>query len=199
MRRAAIIPVKRLSDVKSRLGTRLEKSERVGLSVSMLSHVVQACMEAGFHPVCVSPDPEVEKIARTQRWGYIKDRGKSLNTAVEKALKSLSAQGYKELVVVHPDLPLLTQKDLKQISTLARFSDAVICPNLDASGTNIVYLRRPRAFHPRYGRNSYVRHLKGFTSRGFAVKTYISLGTALDLDTPRDLRLLSLLRTSPQG
>ncbi len=197
MKRAALIPVKRLKWTKSRLGKRLAAVERAGLSIAILSGVVEACRDTGFKPICVSSDPYVESLAKSRGWGFIRDEGRSLRSAVEVGVQRLLRSGFREIMVVSSDLPLIRSDDIAHIVKLSDQSDVVLCPNLNMNGTNIVYLKRPRIFKPLYGRNSYEKHLRFFENRGLVVKTFMTLGTALDIDTPSDLKLLSRLSTSP--
>jgi 2-phospho-L-lactate guanylyltransferase len=196
MKRAALIPVKRLRRTKTRLGRHLAVVERAGLSITIFSRVVEACREAGIKPVCVSPDPYVESLAKSRGWAFIKDRGSSLRSAISMGVQRLVRDGYDEVMVVSADLPLIGCEDIKWLVRISRQADAVLCPNLHMDGTNIIYLRHPRLFRPLYGGDSYRKHLKHLRSYGLAVKTFITMGTALDIDTPSDLKLLSRLRPS---
>ncbi|MEM3096740.1 MAG: 2-phospho-L-lactate guanylyltransferase [Nitrososphaerota archaeon] len=193
MRRVALIPVKRLSRSKTRLGGRLEAVERASLSVSILTKVARACRDAGLHPILLSPDKHVKALASLHGWGYFSDTGHSLRSSVSAALNKIVRSGASEVLVVHADLPFLSPDDLRQIISVSKGADIVLCPNLAVDGTNIVYVKKPKSFRPMYGRESFSRHLRYHLSCGLRVKTFISLGSALDIDTPKDLRLLSHL------
>ena len=95
------------------------------------------------------------------------------------------------------DLPLLTAGDVQHI--VRRDAPVVISPDRHGTGTNALLLRNGAAqdFGFMFGPGSYERHVEEAHRLGLEVATSVTPGTAIDLDTPEDLRLLGLEPLSP--
>jgi len=186
----AIIPVKSLADAKTRLAKALTTNERKKLMMRMFRHVFTLCSSLGMKCLVISPDKTIlEYVSKSGGLALVDDFG-DLNEAVEAGLRHLRNRGAGSSVIIFSDLPLLSKGDLVQISNLLKFCDAVICPDLKLSGTNIIGLNKPILFKPRFGEDSYMRHLSTLHGEKLKVKTFISMGTGLDIDTPRELAIL---------
>ena len=191
MRRIALIPVKNLELSKTRLSKVLSPAKRRRIVLSMLSKVIKACKGAGLECIILSSDRRVLEICRRRRCKTIIDYAASLNKSVEEAVRYLSPDADTRLSVVFSDLPLLSSSDISTIMRILDYCDVVIAPDLHLSGTNIIALKGVfDELRFMYGHGSFDAHLHSFSSRGKTTKAYISLGTALDIDTPRDIRLL---------
>jgi len=85
--------------------------------------------------------------------------------------------------VVHSDLPLLTAGDITAVRRLLDEGGAVLAPSRDG-GTNLLAAREPIGF--RYGPRSFARHLAA--AAHLPRRVIVTPGTAVELDTPADLR-----------
>jgi 2-phospho-L-lactate guanylyltransferase len=194
----AVVPIRSLRHGKSRLDKAISPAARTALIRRMLVGVVDALIGSGAveRTGVVSPDPEALALAGT------------LDPLVEPVAQSADAPGLipaleagrwwagerkaDGLLVVFGDLPLLTAADVQHI--VRRDAPVVISPDRHGSGTNALLLRNGAVheFQFLFGPGSYARHVEEAHVLGLEVATSITPGTAIDLDTPEDLRLLGL-------
>lgn len=187
----AIVPLKAGCQRKSRLAARLGTAERVILSDHMAAHVLarlQASPLVG-RIIMLSPMP-VDAIE------WRRDEGRGLNDELTAAAAYL---GWKRLLVMHPDLPLLTTDDVDYLLTICG-DGCALATDRHGSGTNALALAMDRPFPFSFGEDSAVRHR---LAAGGAIETVHRPGLSLDIDTPEDLDAaiaegfrLSFLRTS---
>ncbi len=144
---------------------------------------------AGLKVLCVTPDTNVLKVSARMGWKVSADTANDLNGALTQVINSFSET---PLMIVLPDLPLLKLDSLKNVLRLGREYGCTICPDLRMEGTNILYVADSRRFKPSFGPDSFKLHLNQLR-RFYKVKIFVELGTALDIDTPADLLLLSRL------
>jgi 2-phospho-L-lactate guanylyltransferase len=144
----------------------------------------------GLEVVALTPDTTIARISVKNGWSVFSDEGSGLNTALKKFLDTCSE---KQVLIILPDLPLLSRISLETVLSLARGGTPVICPDLRLDGTNILYLTRIRGFTPAYGRRSFPKHLHQLND----AKIYVSTETGLDLDRPGDLALLASSSSAP--
>lgn len=192
MRPLAILPVKNLQRAKTRLSTALSRSERKMLVLNLFLRTGRLCQSAGFRVLSLTPDDTVAEISLRMGWQVFRDESNNLNRALANVLKSFS---HVPLLIVLPDLPLLNLNALETVDMLGRRYGCVICPDLKLKGTNMLYLDEAGFFKPMFGSGSFHRHLDQLRKRS-AVKVFVKLETALDLDSPEDLLLLSRLSFS---
>ncbi|MEM1949260.1 MAG: 2-phospho-L-lactate guanylyltransferase [Candidatus Caldarchaeum sp.] len=187
------MPVKRLDDAKTRLRKALSPAERKRLVLRLLVRTGVLCEAAGLEVVVVSSDSEVEKASDRRGWRLVDDSGLGLNPSIRRALKSLPQA---PVLIVLPDLPLLSLASIESVLHIGGRKRCVVCPDLRLNGSNMLYHFDGRSLVPMFGPDSYRRHLASL-SRRFPTKTFVELGTALDLDKPSDLLLLSRLSPTP--
>ncbi|MEM1936622.1 MAG: 2-phospho-L-lactate guanylyltransferase [Candidatus Caldarchaeum sp.] len=193
MRCYAVLPVKKLEDAKTRLRTALSGAERRRLVLRLLVRTGVLCEAAGLEVLVVSSDPDVEKASDKRGWRLVDDSGLGLNPSIRRALKSLT---HAPVLIVLPDLPLLSLASIEAVLSIGGGKGCVVCPDLRLKGSNMLYHFDGGNLFPMFGADSYRRHLASL-SRRFPTKTYVELGTALDLDKPSDLLLLSRLSPTP--
>ncbi|MCS7129324.1 MAG: 2-phospho-L-lactate guanylyltransferase [Candidatus Caldarchaeum sp.] len=191
MKGCALLPVKRLEKAKTRLSKTLSEPQRRRLVLRLFIRTARLCEEAGLEVVSVTSDPVVAEEAERRGWGLVVDKGQGLNSSLKTALK---AETMGPVLIVLPDLPFLRTENIKAVLSIGRAKGFVICPDLWQKGTNMLYLGSVNDFTPMFGYDSYRRHLTQLR-RLHQVSTFVELGTALDIDTPKDLHLLSKLST----
>lgn len=181
----AIVPVKRLTEAKGRLGERLEPDERVALVVGLLRSVLSALARGGVAEcLVVSPDPVALAVAATAGATPLRQEGDGLNPALELARAS---RPWRPLLVTLGDLPLLRADEVAAILRLAAEPAVVAAPDREERGTNLLALPPDVTLPFQFGRDSLQRHLALARASGRPVRLFRSPGTALDLDTPADL------------
>jgi 2-phospho-L-lactate guanylyltransferase len=194
----AVVPIRSLRHGKTRLDGALLPPARTALIRRMLLGVVSALAEseAVERVGVVSPDPEALGLTVT------------LGNEIEPVVQHVDAPGLNPaleagrawaierhaggLLVLFGDLPLLTAADVLHI--VRRDAPVVISPDRHGTGTNALLLRNGAAheFEFLFGPGSYERHVEEAHRLGLEVATSVTPGTAIDLDTPEDLRLLGL-------
>jgi len=188
-RYSALIPVKSLAQVKSRLADHLTLRQRQNLVLDMLQHVLSVLIESEcFERVAVvSPDERV--VAHAREWGAyslgeeIAGHNEALSAAAEsKALAETSA-----LLTISADLPLLHSSDIQHMVALAERHDLVLAPARAGTGTNAILVRPPLAVPYLFGPNSFQRYQQAARQRNRNTSIYHSIGTSLDIDTIDDL------------
>jgi 2-phospho-L-lactate guanylyltransferase len=193
----AIVPIRSLSQGKTRLAVVLSPEARAALIRSMARGVLESALASGAvaHVLVVSPDPEALTFAASFGPAVTPvlqhEQMAGLNAALAQGMELAQEQGAAAVLVLFGDLPLLTPGDIRNL--LRRDAPIVIAPDRHGSGTNALLLRLaalppggPR-FVFRFGRESYARHVEEAHHLGLEVATAITAGTACDLDTPEDL------------
>jgi len=187
----ALIPVKALNSVKSRLAPYLTHYQREELVLTMLHHVVHVlltCDELARVSV-VSPDQRVLEYA--QRWGAyaLLEEKQGHNPALRAAAEREKAQGTTALLTISADLPLLQRGDIERMLTAARYSAIVLAPSQEGTGTNAVLMRPPLALPYVFGPNSLQRYQAEAEQRELLTTQVKCSGLSLDVDTLKDLEL----------
>jgi 2-phospho-L-lactate guanylyltransferase len=188
----AIIPVKTLSEAKSRLAPHLTQQQRETLALDMLRHVVQTlCASQEFELVTVV-SPDVRVLEKARIWGArasFEERS-GHNPALHMAALRELAEGAGALLTISGDLPLLTSDDIDVMVERSTRFDVVLAPSLDGTGTNAMLARPPLAVPYLFGVNSLEKHLRAARRRGLSSNLYASRGLSLDIDTIEDVQEL---------
>jgi 2-phospho-L-lactate guanylyltransferase len=164
----------------------------------MLRVVVSAALTSAIidSVVVVSPDPAVLDLAESLDPAVVPLRQPAempgLNPAIAEGVAYAVSQRAAAALILFGDLPLLTGDDVRHL--LRRDAPIVIAPDRHGTGTNALMLRLGSgsddggAFAFHFGPDSYAKHLDEADRLGLDVATSLTAGTALDLDTPDDLR-----------
>lgn len=205
-----LIPVKHLSDSKSRLAPVLAEQERQTLSLRLLRGVLavaqQAQQQLGATAIVVSPDPAVLALAATYNLTPLPEDAAppsdyalritsyaepALNAALEQATAYARAHGAYAVLILPADLPLLTLDDVARLWRASRQLYAaaamVIAPDSQEQGTNALLVRPPGALRYEFGPGSFQRHCQQARDLGLAWHIDRSPRLGLDVDLPADL------------
>jgi len=185
---AAIVPVKRLAQGKSRLAGALGRDGAEQLALAMLEDVVAALRGArGIDVVAVvTPDAAVADAAGRAGARALLGPDPGLNPAIDRAARELAADA---TLVVLGDVAGATSEDL---GTLVAAIDgrppiAAIAPSRD--GGTAALARRPHAaFASRFGPDSANAHRAAARAAGVPCGEHPLPSLALDLDDAGDLR-----------
>lgn len=179
----AALPVKPFHAAKGRLDGVLDPAARASLSRALAERVAAACAAAGMPTVVVTADPALADWAAGLGLAVIDEPpGTGLNGAAAAAAAEAARRGLT-WCIVHADLPLLGPDDLAAVTGRVAPGRVVLAPSRNG-GTNLLAADRPLPF--AYGPGSFGRHLAA--ARGLDRRVVVRLGTALDVDTPEDLR-----------
>jgi 2-phospho-L-lactate guanylyltransferase len=187
---AALVPVKRLAQAKSRLRPVLSDDQRREFVLAMLEDVLRllAGQPAIAATAVVSADEEVLAFARRLGAQPIREPQsvRGLNAALAFAAEALARHGASGLLVLPADVPLATPEDIEAILATAHEAPVVLCPS-HSGGTGALALRPPQAIPFRFGPHSFAAHRRAAVERGLPVAVVSRPGLALDIDRPEDL------------
>jgi 2-phospho-L-lactate guanylyltransferase len=195
MNLSVIIPVRGLADGKSRLHGAMPDRARRALVMALLDQTVTAVRAADIaeHVIVVTPDTGLLRWAPLNGCVAMRQVGTGLNAALAQAEAWATQQGADAVLVVHPDLPLITAADIQALAAEAPEAlGAVVVGDRRREGTTALLLRPPAGMPYRFGDQSYVRHLTSGEARGLRVVASRVSALGFDIDTPADLRDLAL-------
>lgn len=200
-----VVPVKRLSEAKSRLAPVLAEDERLALSWSLLRHVLGVVQDAqgalGAHGAVISADAAVLQAASACGLAALVEDVSvrssdivpeaALNAAIEQAARWASMENASALLILPADLPFVTLLDIQTLwqasQRLYAARAVVIAPDGHNSGTNALLVRPPDALGFEFGPDSFHRHCRQAQRLGIAYHIQRSQGLGLDVDLPADL------------
>ena len=194
LRIVAVVPMKPLSQSKTRLTGVLTQHERAELSLAMFGRVVSAAQEAIGAVWVVGGDSVVRETAERLGAIWCEDPGKDLNDSIRFALDK-ACESDMSAIYLPADLPFVTAADIEKI---VRASDGgetlVLSPAQRDGGTNAMLIPKCLPFPPLLGNDSFRRHERQATSLDIPYAVCLSEGLGLDLDTPDDLALCDKLQ-----
>ena len=224
LRVGAVVPVKRLSSSKSRLGGVLSDARRIELQCAMLEDVLAALATCPLEVFVVTDDTRVREIAQlrgaealdepeaepdTVTRSGTTDPEAGLNAALTTAADALARAGFDVMLVLPADVPLVEPPEIERLISAVESAPRAVAIAADraGAGTNGLAQRPPGVAPFCFGADSAERHTRGAARAGAAV-TRLRLETlSLDVDDPGDLELvrrhggqgrtLSLLATLP--
>ena len=182
----AAIPVKPLTEGKSRLANALSAETRARLNANLFQHTL-AVVSTVFPPaniIIVTRDAALRDIATVRGMRSIAEQGFELNAALNEAAASIPPTD--GMLAISTDLPNLTPEDVRAMLEQTE-SPIAIAPDRAGSGTNAL-LTTPAACIPfQFGRDSFKAHLAAAEQRKIATQIITRYGLAFDLDTENDL------------
>lgn len=198
--RAALIPMKELSQAKMRLADVLDREQRAELALAMLTDVIAACRESGcFDEIAVvSDDGEVLRYASELSATPLSGPGApgGLNEDLTSARDDLAGRASAgELVILPADVPLVRPEDVRAIVEALGAGDGprVVLVRSRDNGTNALALRPPEAIDVRFGRDSADAHAAAARAAGIELVELALERLNFDVDSPEDLAALATL------
>lgn len=200
MRTAAILPVKRFSRAKQRLGATIADPMRLDLARAMVGDVLEALTSSDLLEltVIVSGEHSIAEVARSEalRSGRAillddtTDAGQS--AAVALGIEHAVSVGIERVLCVPGDCPTLDDADLTGLldPPPGDHSEVVIVPDRHGAGTNGLLLCPPLAIPPSFGPGSCERHRALAQKAGLGCKVQRVPSLLLDIDTGEDLDVL---------
>lgn len=193
-----LIPVKSFARAKQRLGSILSPQEREALAEAMFRDVLsQTAMSPEVAAIfVVTADPGAARIASAQGVEVIREESERGETeAVGCALDELQQRGVPSALVIPADIPLLRSADLELLLEHAKSYGAsprfgLLVPSRDHDGTNALFFSPPDLIAPRFGKNSFSRHVSSLAARRVPYRVIENENIGLDIDSADDLQTL---------
>jgi 2-phospho-L-lactate/phosphoenolpyruvate guanylyltransferase len=190
------IPVKSLSEAKSRLSPALTPLERGALTLAMLEDVLDAAEALpGWDTWVISPDEAVLEVAVRRGARTIVEEKPPLANAVRQVETEAHDAGAEALAVLLADTALVTHDALTR--AVHALGPIVLAPDEEELGTNLLLRRPPRAISARFGSESFRKHLETAAVADLPATVVQIPELAFDLDVPGDI--LTLLRARRRG
>ena len=190
----AVVPMKPLSQSKTRLASVLSQRERVNLSLAMFGRVVGAAYQALGAVWVVGGDDAVRKAAERIGAVWHEDPGKDLNDSLKFALDR-ACNAEVSAIYLPADLPFVTSADIEKVVQASGEGETLtLSPAQQDGGTNAMLIPRCASFPPLLGKDSFNRHKRQAASLGIPYAVCLTEGLGLDLDTPDDLAQCDSLR-----
>lgn len=191
----AIVPINALSRAKSRLRPLLGDCDRQGLVLWMADRVLTALRQSAVVDALavVSPDDRVLCWAEQRGATPLAQRDGGLNDGLELGRRWAVERGAWALLALFGDLPLLTPEEVVALVEAARTGEeraVVLAPDGQERGTNGVVLRPALSLPFLFGAGSLERHRDAARAHGVAPVSFMSNGTAFDVDLPADVETL---------
>ena len=185
----AIVPVKGLTESKTRLSTSLQGEKRRVLVEALLEDVLSSIIRSRAYGIIVviSPDENVGSRLRSQEVSFLKQTGVGLNRAIEQANRLAIQKHARSLTTVLADIPLVEPGDFKELLSLGSASRKVVMAPSFKGGTNVMLTAPPGVISPAYGRWSYSKHLRQAQMSGLITYSISNSRISFDIDTVSDL------------
>jgi 2-phospho-L-lactate guanylyltransferase len=195
----AVIPFKRIQHAKQRLAQILSSEERKFLSLKMLEDVLEAATASEvFDGVLVATNCEAAvPIIREKGSLHLQtSEDLGLNHAAKEAAEWLLTHNFQKMCLFPADIPLAKASEFTHlVSCHSVHRGMTIVPSHDKGGTNCLILSPPNLLPFCFGADSYAKHLRQGLRLNLSCQTKFSDGIGLDVDTPSDLRAISMRPT----
>jgi len=194
MRTAAILPVKRFSNAKQRLGASVADPLRQDLVRAMVGDVLSAlerCASIELTIVVTNEEP-VATAAREQGASVVADTAEDgQSVAVALGIARAQAEGAERVLCIPGDCPALDPVEVDALlGDATAGSSVVIVPDRHGTGTNGLLIAPPQAIPPSFGPNSCERHRELARAAGASCRLERPASLLLDIDTGEDLAVL---------
>jgi 2-phospho-L-lactate/phosphoenolpyruvate guanylyltransferase len=192
MRTAAILPVKRFSLAKRRLGESVAEQLRLELARAMVGDVLVALSHSPAIEltVVVTNEPSVAAAARYTGAIVVADTAESgQSAAVAIGIERALAEGAERVLCVPGDCPALDPGELDRLLD-GGCAEVVILPDRHGTGTNGLLLTPPDVMTPSFGPDSCERHGELAKTAGAHCRVEQVASLLLDIDTGEDLAVL---------
>jgi 2-phospho-L-lactate/phosphoenolpyruvate guanylyltransferase len=204
MRTAAILPVKRFSLAKQRLGASVADTLRLELAQAMVADVLLALAETGRSEVTivVTREQSVGQAAGELGSVVLEDVAEAgQSAAAELGARHAMSLGIERVLCVPGDCPALDPLELDALLEApagadelgARKPAVVIVPDRHGTGTNGLLLSPPDVIAPSFGPESFERHRALALAAGVTCRVERPASLLLDIDTGADLAALRAL------
>lgn len=192
-----IVPMKQLSDAKSRLKRILSNRLRIEVARKLLDQTLcrlkvaikeyQETYKLAVLTECDEVKSFVEKKDISVITSSIKNK---LSESLFFGVKWAGFNGFSSACIIPADLGDPSPEELKKFILFPiENNNMVICPSKDL-GTNALLISPPDAITFRYGKNSFKKHLEVANRKKIKIAVLELESLAFDIDTMEDLKKL---------
>ena len=185
----AVLPVRDLTEGKSRLRAVLAPSERWAFNRWLLERMLDAlaAYPGPARTAVATGSREAKALAHQRGMATIDDPGLGLNGAVARGFEVLRGRKVEAAFVVPVDLPFATAQSLRLLVESAWAAPVcLVAPDRCGQGTNFLYQSPLRLAEFSYGEGSFERHCAAAAAAGLKVQISRDERCAFDVDTPAD-------------
>jgi 2-phospho-L-lactate guanylyltransferase len=201
MRTAAILPVKRFSKAKRRLGASIAEDLRDDLARAMVGDVLVTLSATASiaRTIVVTREDSVAAAARYLGALVVQDTAEeSQSAAVILGVEAAIAEGFERVLCIPGDCPALDPAELDlllldadaDVPGVPGVPSVTIVPDRHETGTNGLLLAPPDAILPSFGPDSCARHRALARAADAACRIERPASLLLDIDTGADLTVL---------
>jgi 2-phospho-L-lactate guanylyltransferase len=194
MRIWAVIPIKTLEKAKNRLASVLSVEDRKKLVLHLFKHTLHelADWQVLEGILVVSSDPLINQFVGTYGFEFLlEEQPNGLNRSIQLAAEHLDRKGVEAMLVVHGDLPLVSQIELNRLVEAAPAQGILIAPDRHQSGTNVLWVAPPLIIPFAYGCDSFQKHQELANQVNCPLVIFQSETLGLDIDFPDDFSFYS--------
>lgn len=199
----AILPVKRFSVAKQRLGAALAAGTRRALAEAMLTDVLLALRrtEAIEEVLVVTSEPTADAIGRGYGAQVIEDTEEDGQSAAAMIGVSHAIEaGADRVLLVPADCPALDPAELTALLDAPVLGRSLtLVSDRHGTGTNALVLAPPDVIEPQFGEGSRARHEAAAATVGIPCAVEQLPTLALDIDTLDDLAELRRMLAERRG
>ncbi|KXA91162.1 hypothetical protein AKJ63_01840 [candidate division MSBL1 archaeon SCGC-AAA259D18] len=189
-----IIPVKKLEESKMTFAEVFTDVQRRNLTLAMIEDVLEvARLVEGIKPAVVSPDGSVLDFVEERDVRTVSELDVGLNNALEIAIEKSIDKGFRNVLIIPGDVPLIKPDDLRNILDLLSEDRGVVITPSKEKGTNALLLSPPDVLDLHFGGESFSKHFEEARSRGIRPRIYRSERLERDIDRPQDLLKIEIL------
>jgi 2-phospho-L-lactate/phosphoenolpyruvate guanylyltransferase len=195
MRTVAVLPVKRFTEAKQRLGESVADQLRRTLAQAMVEDVLDALAATATIELTIVVSNEAAIASHAMALGALvipdsAEEGQS--AAASLGIARAAAEGAQRVLCVPGDCPALDPAELEGLLAAHALNgpELIVVPDRHGSGTNALLLHPPEAIEPSFGPGSRERHEALGAAAGVPCGVQPIASLALDIDTGADLAVL---------
>jgi 2-phospho-L-lactate guanylyltransferase len=186
---AAVIPVKRLSEAKSRLSSRLSAHERALLVTALLRRTIRVLNQIEAIDRIGVATEERELVESFHEVDWLPDTG-GLNPSLAHAASWATSMHARSVLMLPCDLPLLDGSDVRALLVAGGTAPNITIAPTQDGGTGAILLTPPGVIAPAFGPDSFRRHVEDARAARISLHTVVRQGFSRDLDSTEDLEYL---------
>ena len=192
---AILIPVKELSEGKSRLSSILSVDKRQLLVMGILKRVIIASNASIANKVIVvGGGDKIKTQTEDMSAIWVNSQGYDLNSDFLKALNQLEQDGFSA-AYLPADLPEISKEDINTILNFSATEEIfTFVPSSSDGGTNAMVIPKGLGFKPLLGKDSFNKHIDWVTKKGYKYKISKPKTLLRDLDTEEYLDYFEKLK-----